>query len=590
MAVRNSFKLGPLSLVRMFWKHKLAFALVWVVTTGAAVVVVMRLPAIYRADTVIMIQTQRIPEKFVASTVNTALQDRLATLSQQILSYNRLLGIIQKYDLYHDERQTHSQEDIIEMMREDIGTEVVENWMSKGSRSDSHPSAFRVSYQGVNPTVVALVANELGNAFIDENLSTREGQAQGTTKFLETQLDEAKRRLEEQEAKLAEFKQKYNGELPQQENTLLATNSQLQIRLQGINDSIQRAEQNKQLLEASLASAQTSTESLIEISNQLNKPNDSSTPPGGQPPKTSEQLQRQLDEMRQRYKDTMPEVQELIGLVAVVRKEEEEKEKRLQAQAQKPNGAGPGQKPATSEPGQSNASGPAIATNATPRSAGLSQALLHERERMDALVAQRDVTDAQIESLNNERKQVLSSVAQNAQRMAKLPMREQQLLEINRDYEISKANYQSLLDKELAAQMATQMELAAQSERFVTIDTARTPDRPVKPNRPLLCGLSAFGALLLALVVSVGREFKKNTLLGEWEFPKGVAILGRVPVIVPDSKVVGAPQKPARGAGVRWGRRVLVPSLVVIMVMAVIAAAVGFYFGKILIGRWTWNQ
>jgi hypothetical protein len=124
----------------------------------------------------------------------------------------------------------------------------------------------------------------------------------------------------------------------------------------------------------------------------------------------------------------------------------------------------------------------------------------------------------------------------------------------------------------------------------VAIDTARTPDRPVKPNRPLLCGLSAFGALLLALVASVGREFKKNTLLGEWEFPRGVAILGRVPMIVPASKVVGAPQEPARGPGVRWGRRVLVPSLVVIMVMAVIATAVGFYFGKIPIGRWLWNQ
>src|ERR1035441_2191002 len=145
MAVRNSFKLGPLSLVRMFGKHKLAFALVWVVTTGAAVVVVMRLPAIYRADTIIMIQTQRIPEKFVASTVNTALQDRLATLSQQILSYNRLLAIIQKYDLYHDERQTRPQEDIIEMMRADIGTEVVENWMSKASRGDSHPSRNTIS-------------------------------------------------------------------------------------------------------------------------------------------------------------------------------------------------------------------------------------------------------------------------------------------------------------------------------------------------------------------------------------------------------------------------------------------------------------
>jgi len=146
MAVRTNFKLGPLSLVRMFWKHKVAFALVWVVITGAAAVVVMRLPAIYRSETVIMIQTQRIPEKFVASTVNTALQDRLATLSQQILSYNRLLAIIQKYDLYHNERQTHSQEDIIEMMRGDIGTEVVENWMSKGSSGNSHPSAFRVFY------------------------------------------------------------------------------------------------------------------------------------------------------------------------------------------------------------------------------------------------------------------------------------------------------------------------------------------------------------------------------------------------------------------------------------------------------------
>jgi uncharacterized protein involved in exopolysaccharide biosynthesis len=590
MAVRNSFKLGPLSLVRMFWKHKLAFALVWVVTTGAAVVVVMRLPAIFRAETIIMIQTQRIPEKFVASTVNTGLQDRLAALSQQILSYNRLLAIIQKYDLYHNERQTRPQEDIIEMMRADIGTEVVENWMSKASRGDSHPSAFRVSYLGVNPTVVALVANELGNAFIDENLSTREGQAQGTTRFLVTQLDEAKRRLEEQEAKLSEFKQKYNGELPQQENALLATNSQLQIRLQGINDSIQRTEQNKQLLEASLASAQTSAESLIEISNQLNKPNNSSTLPGSQPPKTSVQLQRQLDELRQKYKDTWPEMRELIGLIPLVRKEEEEKERQLQAEAQKPNGTGPVQKPGTSKPGQFDASEPTIGINATARSPQLREALLHEREREEALTAQLDVTVAQIESLNNERKQVLSGVAQNAQRMAKLPMREQQLLEINRDYEISKANYQSLLDKELAAQMATQMELAAQSERFVTIDTARTPDRPVKPDRPLLCGLSAFGALLLALVVSVGREFRKNTLLGEWEFPKGVAILGRVPMIASGSKVAGTPQEPARGPGVRWGRRVLVPSLVVIMVMAVIAAAVGFYFGKILIGRWTWNQ
>jgi len=575
----------------MFWKHKLAFALVWAVTTLAAVAVVMKLPAIYQADTIIMIQNQKIPEKFVASTVNTALQDRLASLSQQILSYNRLLAIIQKYDLYHEERKTNAQEDIIEMMRADIGTGVVEDRMSKGSNSNSRPSAFRVSYQGVNPTVVALVTNELGNAFIDENLSTREGQAEGTTKFLETQLDEAKRRLEEQEAKLSEFKLKYNGELPEQDNALLTTSSQLQTRLQGVNASIERVEQNKQLLDASLASARATMQDLLEIENEVNAPNtssSSSTRPDGEPTKESERLQKQLDALRLKYTDQMPEVQMLKGLILQSQQQEEEKDRKLNA-AQKPNGADPGNKPGASQPGQPDVPGPGKATRTTPASARLNEEMIKERDRTNDLAAQRDVASAQMEALNKERKQVLSLTEQNEKRMSNLPVREQQLAEINRDYETSKANYQSLLDKKLAAQMSTQMELAAQSERFVTVDAARAPDKPIKPDRPMLCGISAFCALLLALVVSVGRELKKNTLLGEWELPPGVVILGRVPTINP-GKPAGVFQEPAPRKGILVRRRVLVSSLIVIVVMALIATAVGFFVAKVQTGPWAWIQ
>ncbi len=237
---------SPVSLLHTLWTRKFSILAIWALVTAGAIAAVRRLPAVYKAEAVVLVESQRIPEKYVPSTVNADLQERLNTISQQILSSSQLWQIIQKFDLYPEERKTRSQDEIIQRMRDDIGISIESRW-----RKD-RPGAFRISYIGSIPTVVSQVANYISSLFIDENIRTRESQAEGTSQFLEDQLAQAKARLEEQEAKLSEYKMKYNGELPQQENTLAAALGQFQMQLQGLQESISRTEQQKLMLENAL--------------------------------------------------------------------------------------------------------------------------------------------------------------------------------------------------------------------------------------------------------------------------------------------------------------------------------------------------
>src|SRR5579875_2066398 len=226
------FHLPPLSLLRAVWKRKGALALLLFGGCAITAAIVYEWPPTYKSEAVILVESQRIPQTFVTATVNEDLKETLSTLSEQILAYSRLLDIVKKFDLYHKERQTRPEEEIIEMMRGDIDIQLEKGW------SQDHPGAFKISYQGKIPSTVAMVTNELANLFIEENLRSREVQAVGTSQFLDNQLADAKKRLEEQEAMLSKYKLAHNGELPEQENSLNATLNRLQVELQGIQDAL----------------------------------------------------------------------------------------------------------------------------------------------------------------------------------------------------------------------------------------------------------------------------------------------------------------------------------------------------------------
>jgi len=79
--------------------------------------------------------------------------------------------------------------------------------------------------------------------------------------------------------------------------------------------------------------------------------------------------------------------------------------------------------------------------------------------------------------------------------------------------------------------MATDMEKRQKAERFTVLDPARVPEKPFKPNRPLFYTVGIVAGLLFGVAAAFGRELKRNVVLGEWELPADVVILGRVPRI-----------------------------------------------------------
>jgi hypothetical protein len=145
-------------------------------------------PGVYKAEAVILVDSQKVPERYVASTANADVQDRLATISQQILATSRLQKIIDTYHLYQREKTRLPQEEIIEMMRKDTKISLERGW------SQDRTSAFRIAYQGRDPATVADVANQIGNLFIEENLRTRENHAEGPPSSSKSSCSRPKKR------------------------------------------------------------------------------------------------------------------------------------------------------------------------------------------------------------------------------------------------------------------------------------------------------------------------------------------------------------------------------------------------------------
>src|SRR5216684_525619 len=145
---RSSPNYSSLSILRSITKNWIWTVSVWGMTAALLCGIVYKLPPIYKAETLILVESQKIPEKLVSSTVNAELQDRLATISQEVLSATRLQTLIEKFNLYRMERAKRVQEEIIDMMRKDLSIKLERGW------TRNQPGAFRVTYQGRNPEVV----------------------------------------------------------------------------------------------------------------------------------------------------------------------------------------------------------------------------------------------------------------------------------------------------------------------------------------------------------------------------------------------------------------------------------------------------
>lgn len=514
---------SPRSIVRMVWKHKGAILAGTIALSGVAAWMILQLPNVYRAEAVVLVDSQKIPEKYVASTVQVTLQDSVNAISQKVLNINRLQGIIDEFHLYEDERKLKTTDELVQHVRKDLSI-TLERGLGGG-----HSGAIRISFDGSSATVVAGVVARVTELFVQENLRTREQRAAGTSDFIELQLQQSKKRLEEQETSLSKYKVQWAGELPQQEGALLGALNRLQAELQANEEAINRAQQNKTMLESTLRFAETSLATELRSLTRLSPvapagrgeaAQSFTIPAQGVVARHSDALRAQLNSLHLRYYDDHPEIKR-------IKKELDqtlEQEAFLAAQRRRNDAE-------SAKNSRTNAVAP-VETQTLDTVAMTPQAaaeLNRERERVASSRTQLQVLNNDINNRNDERQRIILQIANYQVRVEKLPIREQQMAALTRDYETSKVNYRSLFDKKISAEMAEDMERSEQSERFTIADQARVPMKPVKPRRALLFAMAVLVALALSIGLSLAYEINKNTFLGEWELPATVGVLGRIP-------------------------------------------------------------
>ena len=495
-------QLSFLSILRMVWKHKGLALVVWAAGSILSIIVVRALPSVYRAEAVILVDSQKIPQTFVSPTVGGDVPDRLALITQTIMTSARLIEIVNAFHLYRSERRRWSESELLGRMRQDISVQFEKSW------TGDQMHAFRLSYQGDGANTVAEVTNRLAALYVAENSRAREHQAEDTVAFLRDQLQGAKASLDQQEEKVARFKQQHAGILPEQENSLLGTLSSLSVELQGRQAELDRAQEKKLTLAAALSDAESSQAMLmtdvVKASGGLE---------AGSRPK-SEILKEQLRSLRARYTSRHPDVQELERQLAQAEREEAEQARSVHAAA-------------AAWPERVKGS-PGVPER---ESAAVPPQLLQARQRVNSIRTQLESAGREIQSLEQQQKRLLDAIAECKARINKLPLVEQDMAALKRNYEESANNYNSLLQKRLAAGVATDMERSQSSERFTIIEPARPPEKPEKPKRPLLAGGGICASLVIALLACLGLEHRNRTVLGEWELPPGTVVLGRVPVI-----------------------------------------------------------
>jgi polysaccharide chain length determinant protein (PEP-CTERM system associated) len=485
----------------------------WLAVWGAGWV----LPARYQSTTLILVEQPSMPKDYVAPNVSEDLQDRLQSITQQILSRTRLLSIIDKLHLYAGRRNQATADERVELMRKDINIEIVHGENQKDI------SGFKIAYSAGDPHVAQQVTGELTDLFIDENLKVRQQESQNTTTFIQNQLETARSILAEQEAKVREYEAQHEGELPAQQASNIQILNGMQSQLQSAQDALNSAKQQGvyfqallqqyRALDATTGSVEGGPLGLPAIDQQL------------------DQLRSKLTNLNSHYSDRYPDVRNLKSEIAKTEKLRDD----LLAEAKN---KGKGGQPSE---GAAVASGPAgLAPNSS----------------MLQLESQLQANQAEI---TNRERAVASLEAKVNMYQARLndePAREQELADLTRGYEQSKANYDELLKKKNASEMATSMEQMQQGERFRMLDPPSLPAKPAFPNRIKLCGIGLGVGLALGFLVAFGSEFMDGRLHNDQQIKEmlSVSVLCEIPEIV----IASEERKGARRNALGWATAVMV--------------------------------
>ncbi|MBE0568187.1 MAG: hypothetical protein IH577_00720 [Deltaproteobacteria bacterium] len=463
-----------------------------------AMVYCVVVPDQYRSETKILIIPPSVAEGMVRTTVNVSTRDRLMAIEQDTISRARLLSVINSIGIDRLRFEGLSEEDMLGKMRGRIELDIVKN---PDRNPERNVNTFYLAFLHEDPKVAQQVTSSLGALFIGENIKLREAVTQETSMFLETQLEETKVRLEQQEEKLKNYKLRYGGELPQQEGANLNRLQRMQDQIKNNSDAIARLQDRKAFLESQL--------SAIAKSIQVDSPE------GSADQMIPMSMLADLAARKKKLEEATRKFTERHPAVVQARWEVEQAEAQI-AEARK-------------EAKKSGSAGGSVPVG------GL-QHLTPEMAEVQRLRQQISQIDMDINALKRESANAARMIDQIQYKVDRLPQREQEMISLMRDYEKIKKSYDDLLDKKLKANISKNLEENQKAERFQVVEPANLPSRPSEPDRLQVILL----AMLVSMVVGVGGSFLLElmdpTLRGAKEFRSyfEIPILASLPVIQDD--------------------------------------------------------
>jgi polysaccharide chain length determinant protein (PEP-CTERM system associated) len=418
-------------------------------------------PRLYKASTLVLVSPQKVPEAFVQSTVTSGIEERLQSISQEVMSRTRLETVISEFRLYQKESKKLSKEQVVELMQKNILVELP-------TKKKDEKSSFAISYIGKDPQIITAVANRLTSLFIEENLRLREQQAVGTTEFLSGELAASKVKLEELEASVSGYKRSHMGELPEQLDSNLRIMEQLQSQYQRVGESLGAAQDRRLFIQKQLSDLESSVTGADNITTGKEgkfKPGRVSVSTGG--PASSlgpeeggtyesqkEALTNLLNELKSKYTESHPDVVVTKKKLAALESRKEEYKESYDVK---------------------------------------------KDPRYRELKNQLAMIDLDIRQFQGEQANIGAQLKRYRVRIENIPAREQEMASLLREYQKMKESYETLYKKSQAAQQAENLEIRQKGEQFKIIDPARLPEKPFSPDIPKV--------FLIGLVLCLGCSF-----------------------------------------------------------------------------------
>lgn len=441
------------------------------VGSAAGVLAFMSIPARYQAETVIMVVQQEVPENYVKALLTGAADNRLRAVSAQIESRSTLERIIREFNLYSAEPSDTISDQRVERARASIDVGLV-----------GDGSLFRVSYTHTDPVLAQRVTDRLAAIYIEENGRDRERLVGDTTRVLDLQLQDAKKRLMSQEARLDEYRRQHAGELPSQLQGNIQAVQSAQAQLQSTLESMNRARDRRQTIDRQLADARSGEGIGIG----------SLTVQGTAAALQLDAARLKLTELKQKYTQDYPDV---VSAEQLVR----ELESQVRSETASPSAVDP-RRP-------------------------LTVAEQTHRKHTAALEDDLKMIDRQIAAGEAEQTRLRASAAEHQSKIDLAPARESQLVELTRDYTAMQDTYSNLLQKREDSALASRLERRHGEDQFRILNPASLPVSPENADVRLgvLVG-SVVGGLLAALLLAGWLDMRRSAFRREEDVMRALSL------------------------------------------------------------------